>query len=227
MERLGRRPGVRPSAQLGEALREERALGVVRRQLDARARIPRAHRRAVPRAAAGPRAPSGRGGSASSAEVLEQLEAGFRAFGHRDRDRAVQLHDGRRLAPRELAVERGDLAPVGVLGRSACACRAAIAAWSWYGPGRRRRSARSRSATPRSIRSRSHASGPGPRAGRACRRRDPGLRARRLEQQERLAARAPRARRASARRGCRPGGSPPPSGRAASDRRRPSRCSPR
>jgi hypothetical protein len=49
-------------------------------------------------------------------QVLEQFEARCGAFGHRDGDGAIQLHDGRGLESGELSVERCDLAPVGVLG---------------------------------------------------------------------------------------------------------------
>jgi hypothetical protein len=49
-------------------------------------------------------------------QVLEQFEARCGAFGHRDGDGAIQLHDGRGLESGELSVERCDLAPVGVVG---------------------------------------------------------------------------------------------------------------
>ena len=48
-------------------------------------------------------------------QAVEQFEPGVRAFGHRHCDGPVELHNGRRLPPRELAVERGDLRPIRVL----------------------------------------------------------------------------------------------------------------
>lgn len=57
------------------------------------------------------------------------------AISHGHGDGAVELDDRSRCDPAQLAVERGDLAPVGVPGSRASSWTAAMAAWSWYGPG--------------------------------------------------------------------------------------------
>ena len=83
--------------------------------------------------------------------------------------------------PRQLAVERGDLDPVGV-GRAsgAVAWHAAIAACTWYGPGWPRRSARVEHGRPLRRSGRGPTGcGPAPRAarGRPSRRHAPSRRA--------------------------------------------------
>ena len=122
-----------------------------------------------PRAAAGPRARSGRGGSARAAgpSSSSRPAAGPSAIATATARFSSTTGDG--CTPRELAVERRDLAPVGVLGARPPA-RAAPRSPPGAGTARAARSAsaRSSSATPRvdqvAVPQRR---GPGPRAGRA------------------------------------------------------------
>jgi hypothetical protein len=159
---------------------------------------------------------------------VDELEAGRRAERHRDRDRAVQLHDRRRRELGERVVERRDARPVGLLGGAPARGRRRSRPAARTGPSAPpSASARASAARPRrmsswSQRARSWSSSrtgspDGPTRARSATPGSPSARR----------GRGPPARAARARPGCGRGAARPRRARGASSRRRRSPSSPR